>query len=68
MFLQSLSYALDFADDLSITDYKGLEEGKLMVSIIPCSQSGMMLNEDNFVEDSKDLLGKPFHFKVLSVF
>ncbi|BFZ12722.1 hypothetical protein BsWGS_15761 [Bradybaena similaris] len=64
VFLQSLSYALDFADELSVTDYKGLEEGKLMISINPCDQSGLTLNDDNFVEDPKDLLDKPFHFKI----
>ncbi|XP_012936827.1 kinesin-like protein KIF28P [Aplysia californica] len=64
VFLQSLAYALDFADELSITDYKGQEEGKLMVNITPCTQAGMALDEDNFVEDPKDLVGKPFHFKI----
>ncbi|CAL1526285.1 unnamed protein product, partial [Lymnaea stagnalis] len=29
VFLQSLSYALDFEDELSITNYIGQEEGKL---------------------------------------
>ncbi|CAG5116350.1 unnamed protein product, partial [Candidula unifasciata] len=64
VFLQSLLYALDFADELSVTDYKGLEEGKLMISINPCDQSGLTLHDDNFVEDPKDLLDKPFHFKI----
>ena len=65
LFLQSLAYALDFADELSITDYKGQEEGKLLVNITPTTQAGMALDEENFVEDPKELLNKPFHFKVL---
>ncbi|KAK3761147.1 hypothetical protein RRG08_022551 [Elysia crispata] len=64
IFLQSLVNAMDFSDQLSITDYKGQEEGKLNVNIIPCNQSGLALDEDNYVEDSKELLKKPFHFKI----
>ena len=59
-----MAYALDFADELSITDYKGQEEGKLMVNITPSTAQGMALDEENFVEDPKELVGKPFHFKV----
>ena len=55
---------MDFSDQLSITDYKGQEEGKLNVNIIPCTQAGLPLDEDNYVEDPKELLKKPFHFKV----
>ncbi|XP_065676074.1 kinesin-like protein KIF28 [Hydra vulgaris] len=65
VFLQSLSYALDFDDKLSITDYKGSEEGSLVISVVPCTQQGKALDEDYFVDDPKDLLGKPYHFKVL---
>ena len=64
VFLQSLSYALDFDDKLTITDYKGMEEGQLLVSITPCSQAGRPLDEDYFVEDPNELLKKPYHFKV----
>ncbi|XP_076448715.1 kinesin-like protein KIF28 isoform X2 [Babylonia areolata] len=64
VFLQSLSYALDFDDKLVITDYKGAQEGLLFVSITPCSQAGKALDEDYFVEDPTELLNKPYHFKV----
>ncbi|GFS07871.1 kinesin-related protein 1 [Elysia marginata] len=64
IFLQSLVNAMDFFDQLSITDYKGQEEGKLTVNIIPCTQAGLALDEDNYVEDPKELLKKPFHFKI----
>ncbi|PVD20791.1 hypothetical protein C0Q70_18952 [Pomacea canaliculata] len=33
VFLQSLSYALDFDDRLTITDYKGQEEGRLYIYV-----------------------------------
>ena len=64
VFLQSLSYALDFEDKLTITDYKGLEEGHLFVNITPCNQAGRTLDEDSFVDEPSELLGKPYHFKV----
>ncbi|GFO20644.1 kinesin-like protein, partial [Plakobranchus ocellatus] len=63
IFLQCLVNAIDFSDQLSITDYKGQEEGKLNVNIIPCTQAGLAL-EDNFVEEPSELLKKPFHFKI----
>ena len=64
VFLQSLSYALDFDDKLAITDYKGTEEGSILINVTPCLQNGKPLDEDYFVEDPKDLIGKPYHFKV----
>ncbi|KAJ8041556.1 Kinesin-like protein KIF28P [Holothuria leucospilota] len=65
VFLQSLGFALDFDDKITITDFKGNEEGHLYVNITPCTQQGKPLaDEDSFVEDPAELLGKPFHFKV----
>lgn len=64
VFLQSLSYALDFDDKLAVTDYKGSEEGSLVINVAPCTQQGKPLDEDYFVEEPKDLIGKPYHFKV----
>lgn len=44
---------------------QGNEEGHLYVNITPCTQQGKPLaDEDSFVEDPSELLGKPFHFKV----
>ncbi|KAK3085516.1 hypothetical protein FSP39_004469 [Pinctada imbricata] len=65
VFLQSLAYALDFDDNLMITDYKGVEEGHLKVEIMPCTEKGSPLDDDSFVEDPKDLLNKVFRFKVV---
>ncbi|XP_069112007.1 kinesin-like protein KIF28 isoform X3 [Argopecten irradians] len=65
VFLQSLSYALDFDDQLMITDYKGQEEGTLTVTVAPCDDKGRPLDEEFFVEDPSELLGKPFYYKVL---
>ncbi|XP_064610352.1 kinesin-like protein KIF28 [Liolophura sinensis] len=64
VFLQSLSYALDFDDKLAVTDYKGQEEGTLYVNVAPCTQNGKPLDEDYFVDNPEELLGKPYHFKV----
>lgn len=63
VFLQSLSYALDFEDKITITDYKGQEEGHVLVHVTPCQKDGKMLEEDAFVDDPSELLGKPYHFK-----
>lgn len=67
VFLQSLSYALDFDDKLAVTDYKGQEEGYLWIHLRPCTQAGKPLDEDYFVEDPHELLEKPFHFKVIII-
>lgn len=64
VFLQSLSYALDFDDKITITDYKGQEEGVLKVHVTPCQKDGKALEEDAFVDDPHELLGKEYHFKV----
>ncbi|EDO35613.1 predicted protein [Nematostella vectensis] len=64
VFLQSLAYALDFDDKLTATDYKGSEEASIFVNVSPCTQTGKSLDEDYFVDEPKDLLGKPFHYKV----
>ena len=64
VFLQSLCYALDFDDKVLITDYKGSEEGYLYVHVTPCETNGKPLDEESFVEDPKDLIGKPYNFKV----
>ncbi|CAK8695890.1 unnamed protein product [Clavelina lepadiformis] len=64
VFLQSLSYALDFDDKLVITDYKGQEEGSLYVTVTPCTANGQSLDEDSFIEEPQELLGKPYYFKI----
>lgn len=65
VFLQSLAFCLDFDDKLPVIDYKGLEEGLLYVTLAPCNQHGRQLSEeDAFVDEPSDLLGKPYFFKV----
>ena len=64
VFLQSLSYALDFEDELAVTDYKGSEEGSMSIHVTPCSQAGKPLDDDYFVDEPNDLVGKPYHFKI----
>ncbi len=68
VFLQSLGYALDFDDQLTVTDYKGQDEGQIFVNVTPCSQNGKALDEDSFVDNPEELVGKPFHFKVFCYF
>nr|XP_019926806.2 kinesin-like protein KIF28P isoform X14 [Crassostrea gigas] len=64
LFLQSLSYCLDFEDTLNISDYKGQEEGHLKVKLEPCDNKGKPIDEEAFVDDPHDLLNKPYHFKL----
>ncbi|XP_048735911.1 kinesin-like protein KIF28 isoform X5 [Ostrea edulis] len=64
LFLQSLSYCLDFEDTLNISDYKGQEEGHLKVKLEPCDAKGKPIDEEAFVDDPRDLLNKPYHFKL----
>ena len=61
-----MSYALDFDDKIAITDYKGQEEGFLYISVAPCSSDGRALDEEYFVEDPLELVGKPYYYKVRS--
>lgn len=65
IFLQSLGYALDFEDCLTIADFKGHEEGILNVHVAPCSSTGRPLGEEHYVDDPRDLLDCPYHFKVI---
>ncbi|KAK2181347.1 hypothetical protein NP493_403g07034 [Ridgeia piscesae] len=64
VFLQSLAYALDFDDRVAVADYKGQEEGYIVINVAPTTQKGKLLDEDFFVDDPTELLNKPFHFKV----
>ena len=68
VFLQSLSYALDFDDKITITDYKGQEEGHLKVHVAPVKKDGKPIEEDAFVDDPHELLGKPYHVMVRTGF
>ncbi|UJR26288.1 hypothetical protein I4U23_007626 [Adineta vaga] len=63
-FLQSLAYSLDFADEICIVDYKGLEQGRLSINLCPCSSSGKVVNEEQFVDQPEELLDRPFSFKI----
>jgi pSer/pThr/pTyr-binding forkhead associated (FHA) protein len=65
IFLQSLSYGLDFDDKVPVRDYKGQQEGTLVAAMWRTNESGKRLQDDEaFVEDPSELLGKPFYFKV----
>lgn len=64
VFLQSLGYALDLEDHLTVSDYKGEDQGQLNLHITPCDANGKPLGDDFFVEDPSELLGKPYAFKV----
>ena len=55
---------MDFDDKIAITDYKGQEEGALYISVAPCSSDGRALDEEYFVEDPLELIGKPYYYKV----
>lgn len=44
--------------------FQGSEQASLYVNVTPCTQNGKSLDEDYFVDDTKELLGKPYHYKV----
>ncbi|XP_065828144.1 kinesin-like protein KIF28 [Oscarella lobularis] len=64
VFLESLAYALDFEDSAAITNYKGENEGHLLFQVYPTNREGKRLDDDAYVEDSAELLGKPFYYNV----
>lgn len=43
---------------------KGLEQGRLCINLCPCLPSGKVLNEEQFVDQPDELLGKPYSFQV----
>ncbi|VDN11338.1 unnamed protein product [Dibothriocephalus latus] len=66
VFLQSLAYGLDFNDRLQISDLDGAAIGWLDVALQPCFRSGKLASsgDDFFVDDPKELIGKPYYFKI----
>lgn len=64
VFLQSLSYALDIKDTMTITDYKGEEQGSVSIHIQPCNRNGHPYDEEVYVEEPSELLGKSYGFQV----
>lgn len=63
-FLQSLSYAMDFQDTLSIVDYKGEEQGRVRIEVVPCTANGDALDDDMIVDEPAELLDKPYSFTI----
>lgn len=55
---------VDTDEKLPINDFKGNEEGFLQVVIDPCTASGGALGDNDFVDDPKELVGKPLSFKI----
>uniref|UniRef100_A0A7M5U6V4 Kinesin-like protein 6 n=2 Tax=Clytia hemisphaerica TaxID=252671 RepID=A0A7M5U6V4_9CNID len=64
VYLQSLAYKIELDENIAITDYKGNEQGQLTVKLEPCTSSGECLDDDDFVEEPKELIGGALHFKV----
>ena len=64
VYLKSLAYNMDFSDKLVLVDLKGLDEGSMDVTLIPCGKEGRPLPEENFVDEPTELLKKPFNFRV----
>ncbi|XP_052248408.1 kinesin-like protein KIF28P [Dreissena polymorpha] len=57
--LQSLAYNIDLQEKLVISDFKGQDQGHVDIAIVPCTKDYKPVGEDEFVEDPKELLGKP---------
>ena len=43
---------------------QNVEQGSIAVAVEPCNADSSALDDDFFVEDPDQLMGKPFHFKV----
>ncbi|CAH8572507.1 unnamed protein product [Schistosoma turkestanicum] len=74
-FLRALAYRLDVDEEVKIMDFIGDELGTINVKLIPCSASNSKspLPSDStsnkkddvtFIEDPRQLIGKPYSFKV----
>ncbi|CAH8641333.1 unnamed protein product [Heterobilharzia americana] len=76
-FLRALSYRLDVDEELKIMDFVGDEIGTISVKLIPCTSPMSIsakpsstvntydLDEVKFIEDPRELIGKPYHFKIV---
>ncbi|TGZ56452.1 hypothetical protein CRM22_010165 [Opisthorchis felineus] len=73
VYLQALGYRLDVDDKLSVMSLEGEVVGTLYYQLIPCTRAGKPLTElspaerihCDIVNDPNELLGKPFHYKIL---
>ncbi len=43
-----------------MTDYRGMEQGLLKIDIFPCAEDGSELQDEDFVDDPKELVCKGF--------
>ena len=43
---------------------QGQDEGSMYVTVSPCLANGQALDEESFIEEPEELLGKPYYFKV----
>jgi hypothetical protein len=55
VYLQSIAYLIEVEENLTITDFKGLEQGHLAVEIRPCNKKWAEV-DDEFVEDPSELV------------
>jgi hypothetical protein len=58
IYLQSVAYLVELAENLAITDYKGNDQGHLEVEIRPTDAKGKDLGEDVFVENPSELVSE----------
>ncbi|KAL3836511.1 hypothetical protein ACJMK2_021937 [Sinanodonta woodiana] len=65
VYLKSLAFLIDANEQLDITDYRGQEIGKLNIELLPCDAKGKVMgDQDVFVENPNDLVGKDINFKL----
>eukprot|EP00048_Salpingoeca_helianthica_P001914 m.52729 g.52729 ORF g.52729 m.52729 type:complete len:981 (-) comp11792_c0_seq1:836-3778(-) len=61
LYLKFMGYLVDFEDVCPLTNFRGVEQGHLQISMVPCSPRGEPLKEDVddlFVEDPAELVGR----------
>eukprot|EP00002_Diphylleia_rotans_P034349 TRINITY_DN7368_c0_g2_i2.p1 TRINITY_DN7368_c0_g2~~TRINITY_DN7368_c0_g2_i2.p1 ORF type:complete len:836 (+),score=169.73 TRINITY_DN7368_c0_g2_i2:118-2625(+) len=70
VYLKSVTYYIEFDDDVDLLDYKGKHEGTLHIKVLPCTDKGVPLiefddTEDQYyIEEPEELIGRRLDFIV----
>ena len=60
----SHSARLEFEGEYELLDYHAKQQGTIKASFVPCTADGQPFDDDHYIEDPSELLGKPFYLKV----
>lgn len=60
--LQSLGYCSEIDEHFTLHNYHGKEEAVVQLQIHPCNEKGQLIDEEHFILEPKDMLGRPLNF------